>query len=213
MNPALNPAEIAGGKLTFSQHVIAPEHNYLQDAYNPLLAVAFNGFSASCMDYYRHASETNPQAVMHVEPKPVDIKPGTISFMVAWGRKTELPHPRAHKIPEYFGKKVIKYALARSKTQETELLDAKGFVGRARLVDGIPEVTVAVGQVGVSSLLTRSYSIATPALAEMSVVEIDSDVKACRPLRFHEGIKWHPNNGYIGVEYYPDDELRALRQI
>lgn len=201
--------------LVVTDRIQLPEHNYSPDMDNSQVVDTFNTFAAACMDYFGSDNSRWPNATMHIDPIPVDMRMGSLSFAVMWGPGVEIPHPKEHKVPEYFSKGRRRVAGWRRQRMECTTLDARGFVGRILQTGEAPVLRTAVGlgAEGCNDLLVRKMEVRTSNQAENTVLEVASDLLAYRSLRFHAGVRWWPTNKYIFNFKHPDDETRALSEV
>lgn len=185
-----------------------PNHEY-RNTYPEKVVEAFEIFTESCSNTLGD-SGTYPNAAIHVEPSPAYMKSGVLSFAAVWGRSTEMPLPRQHMIAEYFGSTALGLRF-KKKPRELITLDGNGFIGAVSLDKETQNarLSVVTGVKDSNKIHIMSHQIIDAVTADYAMVDILSKLITHRPLRFHQGVKWIPRNGYLRCIFSAEDEHRA----
>lgn len=190
--------------------VVLPEHEYAPKNLDRRLVGVFGSLTLDLASGFRNRREY-PNARLHVYPSTLNISKNHINFMLAWGRKTDLPHPRQYKVSEYFTRLQITTAKMRKRALVHDTLDAQGVLGKLHLSDDESVVSIYSNHRTPGCVTANTY-VYDP-LDFRSAVDIISDIPTLDPLRFHAGIRYIPMNRYIGIESADDDQRHILSRL
>jgi hypothetical protein len=213
------PTTLYTERLQANPSVLLPEPEYA-DRFKPEVIAAFERFAHGFHRIFG-ADRQYPNAKLMPAFMPSESGRPGLTFMAAWGPKTEFPLPRIQKIPDYFSP-LVRVAVSfrdtvaagldasdRHKDLHRTTLDAHGFIGHlSKSGDGI-QADIAYGTNNVQSY---NFSVGQAMLlafeAHAAVGELEDS-----PLRFHAGVKYIPHNGYIGNEFPPDSQHGLTPQL
>lgn len=195
--------------LAYDSFLTMPEHEYAPEACDPEVLEAFENMAEAFRAQFADRPDY-PNARLFPWFSTAS-RYSSIDFMLAWGDSVELPHPRTHKIREYFRPMQRVIAGRRGRALIRESMDGHGLVGRLQKVDGETKVTVVsqADQRGVYTL--HQYDV--PQFPSAELVDLAADMADVQPLRLHRGVQHNPGNGYIGNVIYPDDESNMLETL
>lgn len=193
---------------TGAEIIRQPTHKY-RNNYPESVVEAFGMFAASCADTLSDSS-LYPNATIQIEPSPTYMKSGVLTFAAIWGRATEMPSLKQEKIAEYFGSAALGLRFKR-KPQELTTLDGNGFIGAVSVdkKDRDPRLSVIVGKKDSKRLHVESYPLLDTISADHAMIDILAKLIIHRPLRFSQGVRWVPYNGYFGCTFADQDEHKA----
>lgn len=198
--------------LAYDRFIAIPEHEYAPEDCDPNVLEAFENMAEAFRAQFAERPEY-PNARLFPWFTVSNNRYGSIDFMLAWGESVELPHPREHKIREYFRPLQRVVAGRRGRALIRESMDGHGLVGRVQKVDGETKVTIVsqADQRGVGVYTLHRYDV--PEFPSSEHVDLAADMADMQPLRFHRGVQHNPGNGYIGNVVYQDDESNVLENL